>query len=97
MRTVVIRGKAYQSILEVHLFLEKELSFPYYYGRNLDALHDVLTERTAADEELCFIVLFSKNMDEELTRKLERMLVVLRDCADENPGLQVIAADEREA
>ena len=28
----------------VYDYLEKELSFPAYFGRNLDALHDCLTD-----------------------------------------------------
>ncbi len=30
---------------ELHDLLAKELSLPEYYGHNLDALHDVLTEQ----------------------------------------------------
>ena len=29
---------------ELHELLKKELSLPYYYGGNLDALYDMLTE-----------------------------------------------------
>ena len=32
--------------LQLHEYIAKELEFPDYYGKNLDALYDILTERS---------------------------------------------------
>ena len=43
MKTVTIRGIDFTCPEELHDYLASELSFPEYYGRNLDALYDILT------------------------------------------------------
>lgn len=43
MKTILIDGKKIQSLNELHEFLAKLKFFPSYYGKNLDALWDVLT------------------------------------------------------
>ena len=42
--TVYLNGNAMVSREAAHDHLAKELDLPDYYGRNLDALHDCLTE-----------------------------------------------------
>ena len=44
MNRVQLSAARWQSEKDVHDALAKALSFPDYYGRNLDALHDCLTE-----------------------------------------------------
>lgn len=41
----IINGKYCQSIEETHQYLKRQFELPDYYGENLDALWDVLTER----------------------------------------------------
>ena len=45
MEFIIIDGRRMTSIEAAHEYLAKTLRLPPYYGRNLDALHDVLTER----------------------------------------------------
>jgi len=40
---LVIDGKKFDTEVQLHLILKKELSFPDYYGENLNALWDCLT------------------------------------------------------
>ena len=44
MKTYVIDGLTIENPEQLHDALQKALPLPDYYGRNLDALHDVLTE-----------------------------------------------------
>lgn len=46
MNHIIIDGSAISSSPDLHDALAKALSFPFYYGRNLDALYDCLTEIT---------------------------------------------------
>ncbi len=54
MRTVTIDGSRFETVREIHAFLAAELGFPAYYGHNLDALHDVLTE--GGYEDVTFVL-----------------------------------------
>ncbi len=44
MKKVMLNLTNINSKQELHEYLEKELGFPYYYGKNLDALYDCLTD-----------------------------------------------------
>ena len=44
MKAAVIDFSKYENAKEVHAYLKEILSFPDYYGANLDALHDCLTD-----------------------------------------------------
>lgn len=62
-----------------HETLAESFSFPPYYGKNLDALHDCLTEIA---RDTAVIV---QNAD----RADPRFLAVMRDSAGENPHLKI--------
>lgn len=44
MKRIIVNCKKVTSTAELYNLLEKKLKTPEYFGRNLDALHDVLTE-----------------------------------------------------
>ena len=44
MRYVFLDGEKIQSMAELHAAFGAALDLPDYYGKNLDALHDVLTD-----------------------------------------------------
>ena len=44
MKTVIIDGKNLTTRKETHSYLKKTMNFPDYYGNNLDALYDCLTD-----------------------------------------------------
>ena len=47
---MIIDCSLFDSKLSLHEYLKKELNFPEYYGKNLDALFDLLTERIEETE-----------------------------------------------
>ena len=44
MKEISLDGKYLQRTGEGHLYLMQMLDFPEYYGKNMDALYDLLTE-----------------------------------------------------
>ena len=74
MKIVLLRGSE-----PYHDLLAASLAFPAYYGRNLDALHDCLTEISA---DTAIILADAAKAD-------PRLIAVLRDASEENPHLRV--------
>ena len=73
---------------EAHVYLARMLDFPDYYGKNLDALFDCLTEMGP-----CAIVL---EQDEALEGYGRLILNVLEEAAQANPNLVLEGAAEEE-
>ncbi|HUM82212.1 MAG TPA: barstar family protein [Lachnospiraceae bacterium] len=69
---------------KLHDAFTEALHFPDYYGRNLDALHDELTDLT---EDTKILLDFEECDEEELPSYTVKMLQVLRDSAEENTNL----------
>ena len=65
-----------------HAYLKEMMPFPDYYGENLDALHDVLTE--ADDITVCFM-----NVELAEGDYVGKIIKVFEDSAKENPGLSI--------
>ena len=80
MRTVVLDFRDFHTREEVHTFLALHLDFPDYYGKNLDALYDVLV----SDDRPTNILLLPSGKDWETG-----FLSTIRDAAEENPHLSV--------
>ncbi len=89
MEKVILDFTNMETVEQVHDHLAKQLDFPAYYGRNLDALHDLLTERT---EDTCIGVFTPEEPKEkrEIDRYLYKVKFVMRDAEEENPHLGVI-------
>ncbi len=65
-----------------HAYLKEMMSFPDYYGENLDALHDVLTEVDGI--RVCFM-----NVELAEGDYVKKIIRVFEDSAKENPGLSI--------
>ena len=84
MMKVALDAMRLQRKGEAHKYLREALNFPEYYGENLDALHDCLTELD--DVSIEFV-----NSDKVSGSYFARVLEVFRDSAEENQGLKVLA------
>ena len=79
----ILDGKQMVSREETHLYLKKTFGFPAYYGKNLDALHDCLTEMTELEVEF----VNTEDMLTALSRYGEKLLDVFREA--ENIKLRI--------
>lgn len=86
MKYAMIEGAAVGSMDRLHRLLAEQLDFPDWYGGNLDALYDCLTD---LPEETTVILLHSQALAETLGSGYARFCRVLKDVAEENPRLHI--------
>ena len=79
MRTIEIDITNIQTVKALHIYLAWKLDMPAHYGKNLDALYDVLGECGAEMN----ILLRGEAAGAEMAAYLPRLESVLSDCADE--------------
>ncbi|MBQ7216847.1 MAG: barstar family protein [Synergistaceae bacterium] len=83
MMRVVLDALRLQRKDEAHKYLREALDFPEYYGGNLDALHECLTELDGAVIEFV-------NTDKVSGGYFARVMEVFTDSAEENPALKIL-------
>ncbi len=71
---------------ELQDVISKELPVPDYYGRNLDALYDVLTE---SDESRILVIYNCSTFEEQQPKYMESLKRMLKDAEEECPELRV--------
>ena len=93
MKTIVLDGAEMLTKEAIHAYLAQRLELPDYYGRNLDALYDCLTERG----EATLLVLYrGEAMIAALGEYAKALTDTIREAAVENPKL-VFAVDSENA
>lgn len=90
--TVVLDGGQIRTREDLHNALERGLSLPEWYGRNLDALYDCLCD---VGEETEIILRRLPLLREALGRYGETLIRVLRDAGAEN-GQITLTIEETE-
>lgn len=83
--TFFLDGRLMTSRAQTHAYLKEVLALPEYYGNNLDALYDVLTER---GESTRIILEHPEEMTENLGRYAQLMLTTFTHAALHNPNLE---------
>ena len=91
MRKIRLDIRRIHTIEALHIYLQYMLDFPAYYGRNLDALYDLLCQES---EPICMEVLYRLDADCETAAYVPGLLRVMRDAACENDRLSVIVCNE---
>ena len=83
---VILDGKAMVDRVAAHSHLVERLDLPTWYGRNLDALYDVLTE---IGEDTEIILTDPAAVAEQMGKYGEALLATMQEAAEENPRLIV--------
>ncbi len=81
MKQITLDGNVLADAEKLHDYLKEMLEFPEYYGKNLDALYDCLT-----DMEELEISITSPDEDREICPKVLR---VLKAAERENETLKI--------
>lgn len=80
MKTIRLDVSNIQTVRALHIYLAYMLELPAHYGKNLDALHDVLCE----ESDSMRIVLSGVPASGEMAAYLPRLMQVMEDSAQEN-------------
>lgn len=85
MRICILDGEMIRDKEALHDTLAETLDFPDWYGRNLDALHDCLTDIT---EETVIRIQNESTLAEHLGNYAAALKKVIRTAAQENDRIQ---------
>lgn len=79
---IILDAAMLRERLPAHDYLKEALALPDYYGKNLDALYDCLTE--LGETEIHFV-----NLDAAGDSYFSRVLSVFQEARDQNPRLRL--------
>ena len=85
MNRAVLDGETLRTVDEVYDALAAQLGFPAHFGRNLDALRDVLTGEVAGPVEIVWKK--GARSHQVMGKAFERLASVLVDAAAERKDL----------
>lgn len=89
MAEIVLDGRELPSMEAVHDRFAQALVLPEWYGRNLDALFDCLTDLR---EPVTVRLLSREVLEDRLGRRGRALVRLLRRAAAENPRVTVLGA-----
>lgn len=83
---IELNGSLMTDRVSAHEHLQAQLQLPAYYGRNLDALYDLLTERSEPTE---ILITGWSELEVNLGGYAAALMDTLYDAARENPALKI--------
>lgn len=86
MKIVLLDGEKITNSADMHRAFKEALGFPEWYGNNLDALNDMLTEST---EDIGVILVNTDKLSDALGWRWEMVLRLLVDLKREKPNFSV--------
>lgn len=86
MNKVILNGKRMITKEKTHAYLKRKFDFPDYYGRNLDALWDLLS---VWDRELLIVIINKADLIENLEGYGNSLLKLFDELNDENRNISV--------
>lgn len=93
MKEIYLRIENCQDKESLHSHFSGELNFPAWYGSNLDALHDILTD---AREDIFIVVPDTEALEEKLGGYFRQLMRVLLDSSAENHHIHLVTGDVTE-
>ena len=91
IETIVLGGEQMLTRQSLHSHLSEQLGLPEYYGRNLDALYDLLTERGSPVR----LVMWHRNTFlAEVGQYGAALCRTLEDASRANPNLKVLFRED---
>lgn len=87
MAEIILDGLELASMEEVHNRFAWALDLPAWYGRNLDALFDCLTERS---DEITVRLLHRRALEKRLGRRGPALVRLLQRAGEENPHITLV-------
>ncbi len=90
MEDVVLQSYNMETKEELHEELMLKFGFPQYYGKNLDALNDMLTE---ISEDTLILLFGEKELSKRLGDYASSFLSVIKNTCSENPHLFFFSED----
>lgn len=87
MHKIILDGQYLLEKETSHVYLQEKLNLPEYYGKNLDALYDCLTDLENIEIHIC--TTFDKEMHEEKTGYYYKIIRVFQVAEKENKDLKV--------
>lgn len=91
VKKAVLDCKKLRTRVRGHKYLAKTLEFPDYYGNNLDALYDCLTELGQ-----CTVVLKNADILRDSDCYGTKILRVIEDAANSNPNILLTESEDAE-
>ncbi len=85
--TIHLDGKAMTDRVAAHTHLAEQMQLPEYYGRNLDALYDVLMEIGTQTQ---IVLANPAAVADNLGKYGEALLSTMQEAAEENPNLTIV-------
>ena len=86
MNKVILNGKRMVTKEKAHAYLKRKFDFPDYYGRNLDALWDLLS---VWDKELEIVILNKADIIENLEGYGNSLLKLFGELDEANRNIKV--------
>ena len=87
MKYVFLDGEKILSNADLHKTFAEALDFPEYYGKNLDALRDCLTE---TEGPVCVIAVNADLLGERVGRRWKAFLRLMDDLTEDEPGFRFL-------
>lgn len=88
MKYVFLDGESIESNALLHRAFHEALGFPGYYGNNLDALNDCITDMT---EPVTVIAVHTQLLKERLGRRWTSFLRLMNDLEKKDAGFRFLA------
>ena len=87
MKVLFIDGEKVESFSQLCDLFAQTFDFPDYFGKNLDAIHDCLSEKT---EKMGVIVVNAGSLEKALCRRAKGFFKLLRALEEEQEGFYLL-------